>query len=282
MHAIRERARFWWRSLQYLASRYVRRQSFMLARADVHGMCFRFKVEDSVGRHIFKHGIYEAPSTRWLVENLVLEPGDLAIDIGANIGWYSILLQRQAKPGATVFAFEPDPLNFRLLSENLALNNAQQVEAIEKAVGETSGHMQLHLYDTKNLGRHSLLPINFGSSIDVQTISVDEFLKQRRLRSECVKFVKMDVEGYEIFVLKGMARLLEHSPMILAEYSPQTMRKSGLDPASVLDTFAKHGFAAHAIGSTGLELQALEGLAGSDTTLDLVWIKTPKTAPLAG
>ena len=266
MRLIRERARFWWRSLQYVAGRYLRRRPFMLARADIHGMRFRFKVEDSVGRHIFKHGTYEAPSTRWLIENLVLAPGDVALDIGANIGWYSILLHKQASPGATIFAFEPDPLNFRLLSENLALNDAHQVQALERAIGETSARLKLHLYDAKNLGRHSLLPINHGSSIDVQAISVDGFLKQRRLRPERVRFVKMDVEGYELFVLRGMVTLLEHSPMILAEYSPQTMRKSGLDPASVLETFAKHGFAAHAIGATGLHSQPMEGLAASDST----------------
>jgi hypothetical protein len=133
--------------------------------------------------------------------------------------------------------------------------------------------MQLNFYGAKNLGRHSLLPINRGSSIDVQIVSVDEFLQLRRLRPERVKFVKMDVEGYEIFVLRGMGTLLEHSPMVLAEYSPQTMRKSGLDPASVLQTFAKYGFAAYTIGATGLQPRALEWLSRGDRTLDLVWIK---------
>jgi len=245
----------------------------MSALADVHGMQFRFKTEDSVGRHIFKRGSHEPTITRWLMRHVHLGEDDIALDIGANIGWYSVLLQKCADPGAVVFAFEPDRLNFRLLRENLALNHAGQVEPIQIAVAEGPGRMRLHPYPAKNLGRHSLLPINPGDSLEVETISVDGFLADRKLPASRVKLIKIDVEGYEAFVLRGMTALLRHSPIIIAEYSPQTMRRNQIDPRLLLDLLTAHDFVAHTLDDGVLRARAAEELAQAKTTMDLLWLK---------
>lgn len=261
------------RSLRYLVGRYLARRSFMVARSRVYGMRFRFKTEDAVGRHIYKHGIYEPLTTRWLQQNIRLETGDIAIDVGANIGWFSVLLDKQASPGAQVFAFEPDPMNCRLLRENVLLNAATMVETLEIAVAEGDGSSLLHLYGTKNLGRHSLLSINVGPSIEVKTTSLDHFLERRALRPERVKLIKMDVEGYEAFVLRGMTRLLAQSPTLIAEFSPQTMRRSNLDPRQMLDLLDAYGFVPYTIEKSGLRISALDDLARLQDTIDLVWLK---------
>lgn len=237
-------------------------------------MRFRFKTEDVVGRHIYKYGSFEETATRMLAEQVHLGPGEIALDIGANIGWYSVLLDRLASRGASVLAFEPDPLNFRLLQENLALNATTKVEAVQNAVADVNSTMRLYLYDTKNLGRHSLLPINQGQFVEVKTIAIDAFLAERGCRPEQVKFIKMDVEGYELFVLKGMPQLLQTVPLIFMEFSPETMRRNQIDPHELLRVMSHNGFSPYAAEREELQQVQLSDLETSGSSRDLIWLKT--------
>lgn len=270
-----------WQSICYFANRYLLRRPFLVAKANQYGMRFRFKTEDVVGRHIYKYGSFEEATTRALAKQVRLGPGDIALDIGANIGWYSVLLDRLASPGASVLAFEPDPLNFRLLQENLALNATTKVEAIQSAVADADTTMRLYLYGTKNLGRHSLLPINQGQSVEVKTVAMDALLTGRGYRFEQVKFIKMDVEGYELFVLKGMPRLLQSVPLIFMEYSPETMRRNQIDPCELLRLMSHNGFSPHTAEREELQPLLLSDLEISKVSQDLIWLRSSPIANAA-
>jgi len=247
------------------------RSEYMVAVSDVRGMSFRFKTEDAVGRHIYKLGSYEETMTDWLECTVRLGAGDVALDVGANIGWYAVLLAKLSDPATQVFAFEPDPLNFSLLVDNLARNGASTVKPVQKAAGAIAGRLHLHQYGAKNLGRHSLLPINEGTSVEVEVLSLDAFLAAEGIDLARVRFLKMDVEGFELSVLEGMPKLLAANPLIIAEYSPATMRRCGLDVGRMLGLLRDAGYLGHRLVAGALKPVAPGVLEALDHTVNLVW-----------
>ena len=263
------------RSLNYVLKRFILRRPFLTAHLPELDLQFRVKTEDVVGRHIFKYHVHEPLLSAFLLRHLRLAPGDVVIDIGANIGWYSMLLQRTAPAGVDIFSFEPDPLNFELLTDNIALNGARQVEAVQQALAAEAGVQKLYRHDSNNLGRHSLLPLRDGAAIEVPTTTLDGFWEQRGLGTRCPRFIKIDVEGYELFALRGGDRVLSHCPELLCEFSPEYMRAGGVDPADLVDLLTGHGFRPHRIDSDGLAPADPAALADVDGVIDLFWRKEP-------
>jgi len=261
----------WLRSLSYLISRWLLRRPFLEGRVPELNLRFKVKTEDVVGRHIYKYQVHEPVLSQFLVDYLKFEPGDVVIDIGANVGWYSLLLARLAQDNAHVFAFEPDPLNFKLLEHNIRLNEVTQITAIQKALAADDGMQRLYQHDSNNLGRHSLLQLQDGNAVDVQTTSLDNFWNESGLGTRVPRFIKIDIEGYELVALRGAGEVLKRCPSILCEYSPDYMRQGGLDPADLINLLVGHGFEPHAITETGLAPVAADTLPTLTQVTDLFW-----------
>ena len=259
------------RSLAYLVHRWILHEPFLEARPP--GMNFRVKTEDVVGRHIYKYHVHEPAISSFLAGHLAFEPGDVVFDIGANIGWYSVLLSRIAPSGVNIFSFEPDPLNFELLEHNLYANRAHAATPVRKALATDDGVLPLHRYDSNNLGRHSLLDIGAGDTIDVRTTSLDSFWNAASLGSRRPRFIKIDIEGYELFALQGAGNVLARCPELLCEFSPNFMRRGGLYPADLVALLAGHGFEPHVIDGGALRPVDEPWLAQIDEVIDLFWRK---------
>jgi FkbM family methyltransferase len=259
-----------WQSLKYLAGRYVARRRFMIGHAG--GASFRFKTEDAVGRQIYKRASYEPELTRLIEREVWLRSGEVALDVGANIGWYSVLLSRLAAPDARVFAFEPDPLNLDLLRRNLADNRCAQVTAVGKALAGDAGVCSLYRYPNKNLGRHSVLPINSAAPIRVEAISGDAFLREQGVSPSQVRFIKVDVEGFEFEVLRGLQDCLATCPLLACEFSPAYMRRGGQDVHGFLAFLSGRGYEPHRLEEhTAFQPVQIADLETLETAVDLVW-----------
>jgi FkbM family methyltransferase len=267
----------WFRSLAYLISRWILRRPFLEGQVPGLNLRFKVKTEDVVGRHIYKYQVHEPVLSQFLVDYLKFEPGDIVIDIGANVGWYSLLLARLAPDDSQIFAFEPDPLNFELLEHNIRLNKATRITAVQKALAAEDGVQRLYQHDSNNLGRHSLLHLQDGQAVDVQTTSLDKFWNENALGARVPRFIKIDIEGYELVALRGASEVLKHCPALLCEYSPDYMRQGGLDPADLIDLLVGHGFKPYAISATGLEPVAADSLPTLTQVTDLFWQRTVST-----
>jgi FkbM family methyltransferase len=208
--------------------------------------------DDAMGRFIFKRGVLDPENTSFLQRFLKLNDGDVVLDIGANIGWYSLLIDRLTQADVRIFAFEPDRANYDLLVENVALNKATRVQPVRKAVSERIGTQTLYLYGDKNTGRHSLLPLNEAGTEEVETTTLDAFLTEANVAPSAVKFIKFDIEGYEQFALAGATRLLGTVPFIFMEYTHRYLQRLGIEPSKQLDLMYGHGYVpylAHADGT---------------------------------
>ncbi len=152
----------------------------LIAYAEKYNLKFKFYISDVIGRDIYyKQGVYsEDYITSFLLEKTGIHDNDLIIDIGANIGWYSLVLSSKNAP--QVLAFEPAPFNYSLLMENIEMNKKKNIHAYNLAVSDAPGKMTLHLYKNYNLGRNSFIKQkNSVSTSEVDTIRLDSFLKEK-------------------------------------------------------------------------------------------------------
>ena len=147
-----------------------------------------------------------------------LGAGGIAVDIGANIGLYTLAMARQVGPHGRVFAFEPAPANFALLTQNVESNGYSAiVTASRTAITDRSGLARFAL-NAHNAGMHRLAP---DGAVEVETTRLDDLLAGQR-----VDFVKIDVEGAEVAVLRGMQSIIAANPGIalLVEYNEAGLR----------------------------------------------------------
>ncbi|HEY2808737.1 MAG TPA: FkbM family methyltransferase [Steroidobacteraceae bacterium] len=235
------------RTVQFGLARLTSRDGFVTARAAPFGLTFTGPAADVITRHIYRLGSHEPAITRYLLEHVRLGPEDVALDVGANLGWYSVLLQRLSEAGARIFAFEPDPQTFGLLRTNLEANQATRVRACNIALGEAAGSAQLRRYKDSNNGRHSLIPgDDIAGSVTVPLDTLAHFWDSQGLGEARIAFMKVDVEGFEYFVLKGAGALLPRCANILLEYSPQSLALAGLPADALVELLAANNLSARA------------------------------------
>lgn len=259
-------------SLKYVINRFILKRDTLTAPTPKYGLSLRVKTEDVVGRHLYKYGVHEPDATNYLLEHLKLEPGDVVFDIGGNIGWFSLILNKIAAGAAVdIFSFEPDPTNFGLLEENIRLNHAKSITPVQAAVAQESGTMTLHLFGKSNRGRHSLLAIHEGETIEIDTVTLDGFWQERGLGERVPRFIKMDIEGFELMALQGATGVLQRCPMVMLEYSPTYMRAAGLKPADLIDLMTRLGFSPNMLRDGGLTPVDANELRDSDQHVDLFW-----------
>lgn len=206
------------------------------------GLQFLVSPRDVVGRTIMRRKSYEPELTAWLLAAIESGPGGLFIDVGANLGWFTLHTARLAKVQRVV-AIEPDVGNHRLLQASLDRNGlADRVDAVACALGIESGLARLNRYKGSNLGKHSLAVDHGQGGTWVPVESLDKLLQRLGLDSAPVAAIKVDVEGYEPLVLAGASGALARARLLLMEISPELSRAGGLDLSSALDGIAEAGF----------------------------------------
>ena len=191
----------------------------------------------------------KADPTELAIVTSTLKPGDTAIDVGANIGLYTLYMAQSVGLSGKVFAFEPEPENFALLNFNVAGNKFDNVTLYQCAASNARSTAALAIND-KNMGMHRL-STHPGSadSIEVETVRVDDLIDSRI----DVRLAKIDVEGHELHVLEGMANLLSRNTHIhlLVEYNPSSLIAGGTQPGQLLDCLKDFGFVMEVAGRSG-------------------------------
>lgn len=149
-------------------------------------------------------GWYELRTTELFVE--VLREGYTVVDVGANIGFFTLLAARIVGKSGTVLSFEPEPTSFSLLSKSVERNNFSNVRLFQKCVSDVVGNRTLYLSATRHKGMHSLIRDSGGASITVPATRLDAEISS--LDIDRIDLLKIDVEGAEPEVIAGAARLL--------------------------------------------------------------------------
>ncbi|HWO33442.1 MAG TPA: FkbM family methyltransferase [Candidatus Acidoferrum sp.] len=187
---------------------------------------FRMRVDWQLHRS-FAYGSWEPEVVRSIQKHVI--PGTTVLDIGAQSGFYSLLLSRLVGLEGMVVAFEPLPANFRVLEENLNLNKVQNVTIRREAVSDRSGEISFAFpHEEASLVAGPVLESDNLGTFQVPSISLDDFMLQS---GRSVQFVKMDVEGAETAVLRGAVQTLRtYHPSLVVELHHDPPQ-DGLHPA---------------------------------------------------
>lgn len=173
-----------------------------------------------------------------LIKNHV-KPGMTVLDIGANIGFYTIMLSRLVGREGLVYAFEPDEDNYHLLTKlTQGLTNVKLVNA---ACGEKSGKMYLYKSAQLNIDHQVYKTGEARERVEIASVSIDDYLKDS---AGDVGFIKIDVQGYDHHVFKGMPKTMAQSPgmMIIGELWPYGLKNAGTSADQYLSDVAGAGF----------------------------------------
>lgn len=183
-------------------------------------------------------GEYEPFESELFVKNI--KQGDTIMDLGANIGYYTLLAARATGESGKVYSFEPDPDNYKILNDNIRINSFNNIIAISKAVSNVSGKTALYLSDSNN-GDHRIFDYmdEKRHHIDIESISLDDEFENCR-----INVMKIDIQGAEGAALEGMKTLLSNNRdiVIFMEFWPWGLRNFGTDPGDLLAQLSLLGF----------------------------------------
>jgi len=211
--------------------------------AEVRGHMMFLDSKDSLNLSIY--GVHEPLETELVKEEI--EKGDIVLDIGAHIGYYTLIFANLIGEDGKVFAFEPDPTNFDLLRKNVKINGYKNVILVQKAISHKTEKLKLYLSDDDSGGHAIYNPCDGRrQSIEIEAIRLDDYFQDYEGK---IDFIKMDIEGAEEGALRGMSNLLRKNKnaKILTEFWPIALKRYGIDPEEYLKLLIEQGFTLYSI-----------------------------------
>jgi len=217
----------------------------VLVRGKDHGYLMRLDLADPWDRGTYFLARFEELDAV-LFAREAIRPGDSVVDVGANRGAFTLLASRRVGPSGSVYALEPNPAECARLRDQLSLNGISNVQLLEIALGEAPSTMALHI-----LGQHTGLATladvgqneaEVSSTVSVKVQRGDDLLGDKLPPNSVFK---IDVEGFEYHVLRGMSSLLETlRPALLVELEPTWLRRAGTSVEDILAFMHQKGYAA--------------------------------------
>lgn len=219
---------------------------FLLSRLLMHsGLCRLFTIEQRGFRLRFQPTALSAAlwidprdreSDQEFLES-VLGPGDVVVDVGANIGNTALAAASRVGPGGRVLAFEPHPRTHAFLLENVALNDARQVEVVNAAVGDRPGTVKFSSLSADDINR-VLASGEADSGLTVPVRTLDEALAGVAR----IDLLKIDVEGYEKRVLEGAGDVLARTACVFYESVEADCAREGYSTSDLVAMLQDRGF----------------------------------------
>lgn len=199
---------------------------------------------------ILNFGNYEESETNMAIR--LIQKGFTILDIGANIGWFSLTLSK-IKPDINIFAFEPIPKTFGYLKKNILLNKTENVKALNFGLSDKNGELTFYYYpetsgnaSLKNVSRHRK-----PQKIVCKVKKLDDFIKENNVK---IDFIKCDVEGAEFFVLKGGLNTIKRDqPILFLEMLRKWSIPFNYHPNDIINLLTNVGYQCYTIDGKRLK-----------------------------
>ena len=228
-----------------------RRVSIITVRYDSQPTEFGFAMSgdtsDLIQRYIYVFGVWEPNLSAWMDENL--SEGEVVLDVGANVGYFSLLAAKKVGPSGRVISFEPAPEFVAAVERNARLNAYTNIDIHPVAASDAQGEIDLYVAHGSNLGMTTTEEIaGYTSKVTVKCVrvadQVDAALWPR------IRLVKVDVEGDELRALRGMEeilRALSPGAAVATEVAPDRLAARGQTAEEAMSFMRDLGFIAYAI-----------------------------------
>jgi FkbM family methyltransferase len=216
-------------------------------------------------------GQFYEPEVSYFLAN-VLQPGDTVVDVGAHIGYFSVLAGRIVGPEGRVYAFEPEPGNYRRLRDHLAQNGLRQVQSFNVALGSAPGTAEMY-FNSDNDGGHAFWDVaehqlcertrEEGKRMSAEVVVLDHVLSGLQ-PGQGPRLIKIDAEGMEYEILKGSLRtILGHEvPFVICEINRYALERMGSSEMQLRGFMRLIGYQVSLMKQDGTGLQPL----GDDET----------------
>lgn len=206
-------------------------------------MCL-IKSDGGVSKQLIKYGIREVGATKETTR--ILKPGMICIDIGSNLGYYALLEAKLVGKNGFVYAIEPIKENIVALINSIALNDYKNIRVYRIAIGSSNSMQKMVVSHRSNCGTLVLRSKNVKHAkaiIKVKTITLNKFCKRSDIKK--IDFLRMDVEGYEVEIIKGMDKVLKLMPkgsILSIEIHPKAYEYPFKPIIEMLQTIKDYGF----------------------------------------
>jgi len=210
----------------------------------------KLDLDEWIQQQIYFLGYFDPTGIRF-IKNQLYE-GEIFVDIGANIGAYSLIASRLVGKSGKVIAFEPASKSFLRLLKNISLNSITNILPERLAVIDRSTQADLYISGSQNLGMSSIYHHDSETGITekVEAISLDDYVEKKGISR--ISLIKIDIEGSEYLALKGMQKVLTGMrPKILVELKEETLKNSGYTEKDVMTLFEKAGYSRFMIDDKG-------------------------------
>lgn len=222
----------------------------------VNDLIFRWRPQDirTAPNILLNHGEYEGFELRMITHLAQALSCKVVFDVGANIGWYSLHLARLlGQSGGKIYAFEPVPGTYAELAHNISLNGrGDTVRAHNIALGEADGTLEFYVPAfTGSVAASSvpLFPDDENRTVECPVTTLDTFIERNGI--ERLDLIKCDVEGAELFVLRGGLKTIEeHTPVIMLEMLRKWARAFGYHPNDIIALLGGLGYTCWALDGT--------------------------------
>ena len=232
---------------------YVAKMPFALGKGFLRRLC---GARGGLARYVCNGVVMELnPASEidsWLINGTVfndllmerirekLQPEDVYLDIGANIGFFAIHAAKAT--GCYTLCFEPSPRELARLHRNISLNGAINVIVFPFGLAREEKEVGLKLWDMSNPGYNHVVLAGENGTLTTRVFRLEQAITADLAKR--VKLVKIDVEGYEMEVLEGMKSLMGFfsNTEFVVEIFPEMLRKAGTHPASIYEFFERHGY----------------------------------------
>lgn len=166
-----------------------------------------------------------------------IKKGDIVLDIGANIGFYTKILSELVGDSGKVYAFEPDKKNFSYLQQNAG--NLKNVELLNKAVSDKTGIITLYQSNLLNVDHKTYATDGYTSKTEIECVAIDDVLPNHK-----VDFVKIDIQGFEYFAFMGMKVVFDVNKnlKIITEFYPLGLHNAKINPLDFFELLWKNNF----------------------------------------
>jgi FkbM family methyltransferase len=198
--------------------------------------------DEGISRELLLYGVHEKNSTAEVKR--IISPGMNILEVGANIGYYALLEAKLAGPTGFLYGFEPSPFNIDLLRRNLELNHIENYEVYGMAAGAENQTGKFFVANKSNLSsfiqREGMDMVHDGKIIDVKVVRLDNFFAEKKL-----DFIRMDVEGYELEILKGAEELLKRPvppKHFFIEVHSELLHKKDSSAREIIEYLGQYGY----------------------------------------
>lgn len=224
-----------------------------------NGIHIKVSLRDYLG-HCLYFNYHNAELDSYDIMLKLIRNNSICIDVGSNNGFISLAMANIAKNGY-VYGFEPDPFNYNNAKENLALNNLTNVEICNMGLGDSVSEATMDIQTIENRGKNRVAAASGLKGDLIRIITLDGFLLEKGVTY--ITFLKVDVEGYEMKVLRGATNILKKcKPVLFIEIDEHNLNYHGDKAVQLIQFLLSIGYDRLLNAQTGLKIEINSNFEG--------------------